>query len=78
MKISQFITSTIGLFYSMKTGDLAALIIFGILAIMAHRKIMFEVSQMEMDEEEDEEGGVEPWVSLERGIRRLRSRMHRD
>lgn len=78
MKISQFVVSAIGIAYSMKTGDLAALIIFGILAIMAHRKIMFEVSQMEMDEEEDEEGGVEPWVSLERGIRRLRSRMHRD
>ncbi len=78
MRISQFITSTIGLIYSMKTGDLAALIIFGILAIMAYRKIMFDVGQMEMDEEEDEEGGVEPWVSLERGIRRLRSRMHRD
>lgn len=77
MKISQFITSTIGLIYSMKTGDLAALIIFGILAIMAYRKIMFDVSQMEMDDE-TEEGGVEPWVSLERGIRRLRSRMHRD
>lgn len=74
MKISQFVVSAIGLIYSMKTGDLAVLIIFGILAIMAHRKIMFEVSQMEMDEEEDEEGGVEPWVSLERGIRRLRRR----
>lgn len=78
MKISDFITASIGLIYSMKTGDLAALIIFGILAIMAHRKIMFDVSQMEMDEDEDEEGGVEPWESLGRGIRRLRSRMHRD
>lgn len=78
MKISEFMISVTGLFYSMKTGDLAALIIFGILAIMSHRKIMFEVSQMEMNEDEDEEGGVEPWESLGRGIRRLRSRMHRD
>lgn len=64
MKISQFVISAIGLLYSMKTGDLAALIIFGILAIMAHRKIMFDVSQMEMDDD-PEEGGVEPWESLE-------------
>lgn len=64
MKISQFITSTIGLIYSMKTGDLAALIIFGILAIMAYRKIMFDVNQMEMDDE-TEEGGVESWERLE-------------
>lgn len=74
MKISEFMISVTGLFYSMKTGDLAALIIFGILAIMAYRKIMFDVSQMEMNEDEDEEGGVEPWESLERGIRRLRRR----
>lgn len=73
MKISQFITSAIGLLYSMKTGDLASLIIFGILAIMAYRKIMFDVNQMEMDDE-TEEGGVEPWESLGRGIRRLRRR----
>lgn len=64
MKISQFITSTIGLIYSMKTGDLAALIIFGILAIMAHRKIMFDVGQMEMDDD-PEEGGVESWEDQE-------------
>ena len=64
MKISQFITSTIGLIYSMKTGDLAALIIFGILAIMAYRKIMFDVNQMEMDDE-TEEGGAESWERLE-------------
>ncbi len=73
MKISQFVVSAIGLIYSMKTGDLAALITFGILAIMAHRKIMFDVNQMEMDDEA-EEGGVESWESLERGIRRLRRR----
>lgn len=73
MKISQFITAAIGLLYSMKTGDLAALIIFGILAIMAYRKIMFDVNQMEMDDE-TEEGGVEPWESLERGIRRWHKR----
>ncbi len=60
MKISEFMISVTGLFYSMKTGDLAALIIFGILAIMAYRKIMFDVSQMEMDDE-TEEGGVESW-----------------
>lgn len=68
MKISQFVISAIGLLYSMKTGDLAALIIFGILAIMAFRRIMFDISQMEMDDE-TEEGGVEPWESLGRGIR---------
>lgn len=73
MKISDFVTATIGIAYSMKTGDLAALIIFGILAIMAYRKIMFDVNQMEMDDD-PEEGGVEPWESLERGIRRLRRR----
>ena len=61
MKISQFITAAIGLLYSMETGDLAALIIFGILAIMAYRKIMFDVNQMEMDDDPEEEGGVESW-----------------
>ena len=74
MKISEFIISATGLIYSMKTGDLAALIIFGILAIMAFRKIMFDVGEMEMNEEEDEEGGVELWEGLEQGIRRLRRR----
>ena len=64
MKISQFITAAIGLLYSMRTGDLAALIIFGILAIMAYRKIMFDVNQMEMDDE-TEEGGVESWEDQE-------------
>ena len=64
MKISQFITAAIGLLYSMKTGDLAALIIFGILAIMAYRKIMFDVNQMEIDDE-TEEGGVESWEDQE-------------
>lgn len=64
MKISEFIISAIGLFYSMKTGDLAALIIFGILAIMAFRRIMFDIAQMEM-EEETEEGGVESWEDQE-------------
>lgn len=78
MKISEFMISVIGLIYSMKTGDLAALIIFGILAIMAYRKIMFDVEEMEMNEDEDEEGGVEPWESLERGIRRWKNRMRRD
>ena len=73
MKISQFVISAIGLIYSMKTGDLAALIIFGILAIMAYRKIMFDVSQMEMDDDPGE-GGVEPWESLERGIRHWHKR----
>ena len=65
MKISQFITAAIGLLYSMKTGDLAALIIFGILAIMAYRKIMFDVNQMEMDDDPEEEGGVDSWERLE-------------
>lgn len=73
MKISEFIISATGLLYSMKTGDLAALIIFGILAIMAYRKIMFDVNQMEMDDE-TEEGGVEPWESLGRGIQHWRRR----
>ena len=74
MKISQFIISATGLLYSMKTSNLAAIIIFGILAIMAFRRIMFDINQMEMDEEEDVEGGVEPWESLGRGIRHWRRR----
>lgn len=74
MKISEFIISTTGLLYSMKTSNLAALIIFGILAIMAFRRIMFDVSQMEMEDEEDVEGGVEPWESLGREIRHWRRR----
>lgn len=74
MKISEFMISVTGLFYSMKTGDLAALIIFGILGVMAYRKIMLDVDQMEMNEDEDEEGGVEPWEILERGIRHWRRR----
>ena len=61
MKISDFVIATIGIAYSMKTGDLAALIIFGILAIMSYRKIMFDVNQMEMDDDPEEEGGVELW-----------------
>lgn len=64
MKISQFITATIGIAYSMKTSNLAALIIFGILAIMAFRRIMFDISQMEMDDE-TEEGGAESWEDQE-------------
>ena len=64
MKISQFIISATGLLYSMKTSDLAAIIIFGILAIMTFRRIMFDVSQMEM-EDETEEGGVESWENQE-------------
>ena len=64
MKISEFIISATGLLYSMKTSNLAAIIIFGILAIMAFRRIMFDVSQMEM-EEETEEGGVESWEDQE-------------
>lgn len=59
MKISQFVVSATGLLYSMKTSDLAAIIIFGILAIMALRRIMFDVGQMEMDDDPEEEGGVE-------------------
>ena len=64
MKISEFIISATGLLYSMKTSNLAALIIFGILAIMAFRRIMFDVGQMEMDDETEEEG-AEPWERLE-------------
>lgn len=64
MKISEFIISATGLLYSMKTSNLAAIIIFGILAIMTFRRIMFDVSQMEMDDE-TEEGGVEPWDEQE-------------
>ena len=64
MKISEFIISATGLLYSMKTSNLAAIIIFGILAIMAFRRIMFDVSQMEMDNE-TEEGGVESWEDQE-------------
>lgn len=54
MKISEFIISATGILYSMKTSNLAAIIIFGILAIMAFRRIMFDVGQMETDEEEEE------------------------
>ena len=64
MKISEFIISATGLLYSMKTSNLAALIIFGILAIMAFRRIMFDVGQMETDEEIEEEG-VESWEDQE-------------
>ena len=64
MKISQFIISATGLLYSMKTSNLAAIIIFGILAIMAFRRIMFDIAQMEMDDE-TEEGGVESWKDQE-------------
>lgn len=65
MKISEFIISATGLLYSMKTSNLAALIIFGILAIMAFRRIMFDISQMEMDDDPEEEGGVESWEDQE-------------
>lgn len=78
MKISEFMISATGFFYSMAVKNWETITIFGILMIMSLRKIFFDVSQMEMNEDEDEEGGVEPWESLERGIRRLRSRMHRD
>lgn len=54
MKISEFIISATGLLYSMKTSNLAALIIFGILAIMAFRRIMFDIVQMEMDDDPEE------------------------
>lgn len=64
MKISEFIISATGLLYSMKTSNFAALIIFGILAIMAFRRIMFDVGQMEMDDE-TEDGGVESWEDQE-------------
>ena len=64
MKISEFIISATGLLYSMKTSDLAAIIIFGILAIMTFRRIMFDVSQMETDDETEEEG-VESWEDQE-------------
>ena len=65
MKISEFIISATGLLYSMKTSNFAALIIFGILAIMAFRRIMFDISQMEMDDDPEEEGSVELWEDQE-------------
>ena len=43
MKISQFVISATGFMYSAATGNLPALIIFGVLAIMEHRKIMSEL-----------------------------------
>ena len=49
MKISQFCIAGTGFMYSAATGNLPALIIFGVLAIMEHRKIMSEL-----------EGGEEP------------------
>ena len=52
MKISQFAISATGFLYSMATDNLPALIIFGVLAIMEHRKIMSEL-----------EGGEEPWYT---------------
>lgn len=50
MKISQFAISAAGFLYSAATGNLPELIIFGVLAIMEHRKIMSAL-----------EGGEEPW-----------------
>lgn len=55
MKISDFVIASIGLIYSMENGDLVTLIIFAILAIMAYRKIMLDIEQMELGDEEDEE-----------------------
>lgn len=73
MKISEFMISAIGFFHSMIVKDWETITIFGILLIMSLRKIMFDVSQMEMNDE-TEEGGVEPWESLGRGIRHWRRR----
>lgn len=50
MKISQFCIAGTGFMYSAATGNLPAVILFGVLAIMEHRKIMLAL-----------EGGEEPW-----------------
>ena len=63
MKISQFAISATGVLYSMATGNLPALIIFGVLAIMEHRKIMSEL-----------EGGEDQWESHGRKIQHWRRR----
>lgn len=73
MKISEFMISATGFFYSMAVKNWETITIFGILLIMSLRKILFDVIQMEMDDETDE-GGVEPWESLGRGIRHWRRR----
>ncbi|MBS6195441.1 MAG: hypothetical protein KH828_07670 [Clostridiales bacterium] len=54
MKISEFILSSIGLLASCEAEELLPAVIFGILAIMAFRKAMWEFQDAE---EEDWEGG---------------------
>ena len=57
MKISQFIISATGFMYSAATGNLPAVILFGILALVSFRRVMSEV-----------EGGEEQWESHGRKI----------
>lgn len=64
MKISEFMISATGFFYSMAVKNWETITIFGILLIMSLRKIMSDVSQMEMDDE-TEEGGAESWEDQE-------------
>lgn len=70
MKISQFITDAAGIFYSMSTGNLVTLIIFGVSAIISIHRLMKELEDEEPAEDEEFlEGGVEPWESLVQGSR---------
>lgn len=50
MKISQFAISATGFIYSAAIGNLPAVILFGVLALVSFRRVMSEV-----------EGGEEPW-----------------
>ena len=52
MKISQFAISATGVLYSMATGNLPAVILFGILALVSFQRTMSEV-----------EGGEDQWES---------------
>lgn len=72
MKISQFLTNAIGLFYSMSTSNLVTLVIFGAGAIISVHRLMRELEDTYEEPAEDEEfteGSAEPWESLGQGIR---------
>ena len=45
MKISQFIISATGFLYSAATGNLPAVILFGILAFVSFRRTMIEITE---------------------------------
>ena len=57
MKISQFAISATGVLYSAATGNLPAVILFGVLALVSFQRTMSEV-----------EGGEDQWESHGRKI----------